>query len=104
VTELADLAKGVAGQIGQLMRADLESDWDVLSDADRAEVEIVLQDWASLALRAQAGQDVTRELVHTKAAVLSWKFVGSSKVQAAFRDALRECAVFAGKVFLGLVV
>lgn len=103
-TDLSSLARGLASQLGQSVRDSMADDWGAIPDGDKDEVEALLRDWAALSFRAQAGQDVSREIAHTKAALAGWKFVGSSKVQKAVRAALLDAAVFAGKILLGLVV
>lgn len=104
MSDLASLAKGLASQLAKNLRDDAKGAWDAVPEADKEEVEEVLKDWSRLTLRAIGGQNVTREIAHTKAQIASWKFVGAKRIQSALRATLKKAAVYAGKVILGLVV
>jgi hypothetical protein len=104
VSELEGLVKGLASQLGKTMRDHAKRAWDDVPDAYKDEVEQVLKDSAELTIRSLGGEDVTGELLHVKAQMLSWGFVGASQVRTAIKAALEEAAVFAGKVLMRLVI
>lgn len=102
--DLEGLAKGLGEQLLQSVKGSLKEAWGEIPDDYKDEVKDVLIDAAKLTMRSLGGDNVDRELAHTKAAVASWGFVGASRVRTAIKDALAEAAVFAGKVLLKLVV
>ncbi|MFQ5352514.1 MAG: hypothetical protein ACE5D3_05505 [Candidatus Binatia bacterium] len=104
MSDLEALAKGMASQLGEKVKESAQRSWANLPDEYKDEVEAVLKDSAKLTMRALGGEDVDTEIAHTKAAMASWSFVGASVVRQAVKDALKEAAVFAGKVFVKLVV
>lgn len=70
--------------------ADAARVWAETSDEDKKAVAIVVMDVAALALRGSWGEDVESELVHVRAQVANWGFVGASKIQAAIKQGIKE--------------
>jgi len=104
MSDLEQLAKGLASQLGEKVKEIAKREWDEIPAEEKDEVEKVLKDSAKLTMRALGGEDVDEEVAFVKAAMLSWGFVGASRVREAIKEALKEAAVFAGKVLIKLVV
>ena len=72
------------------VRADAERVWDEIPAEDKDSVAVVVMDLAALSLRASWGEGVEEDMLHVKAQVANWGFVGQSKVQAAIKQAIKD--------------
>lgn len=104
MSDLEGLVKGLASQLGKRVQDTAKREWEALPGEYKDQVEEVLKDAARLTYRSMGGENVDAELAHVKAAMLSWGFVGASRIREAIKAVFKEVAVFAGKVLLKLVV
>ena len=83
------------------IKEELGGDWKDLSDAKREGVEKTAMFMAKILARDEAGEDVGRQLIHVKAQLANWKFVGSSMAQRAFWSTVVMIAEKTGLVLIG---
>lgn len=83
--------------------------WADLSEHVKGEVLEALEDIAELTLLTLRDQDeaeqlvTSRELLHAKARLANWKFVGSDVVRQAIKDALKDAAELVGAFLKGII-
>lgn len=82
---------------------------DDLSELWKVEVREAVEDLADLLLCKLGTTDpdeleaLDRELLHARARIANWTFVGADLVRAAVRKALHELAEMAGALLKGLI-
>ena len=83
-------------------RDELKETWDDLRQREVQEIEEAGKDLGALLVRAAKGDDVSRELLHAKARLASWTWVGADRVRARWQAWLKRAAKQTGEVLAAL--
>jgi hypothetical protein len=95
-TKLSDkLKSSVKERLGQT--------WDQLQELWQVEVQEALEDLAQVSLLALTSDEVSQEVLHAKARVANWSFVGADLVREAVKEALKELLELLGAAVKGLI-
>ena len=82
---------------------------DDLSSIWKLEIREAVEDLADLLLEKLGNQDpqvqasLDREILHARARIANWSFVGADLVRASIKKALHELAELAGSVLKGFI-
>lgn len=83
--------------------------WEELSELVKTEVAEALEDLAALTLAQFEARDeamnmvLSREILHAKARIANWRFVGADIVREAVKQALKDAAELLGSFLKGLI-
>jgi hypothetical protein len=81
---------------------DAKELWDDLSELAKVEIKEALEDLAELTLLSSLGEEVEREVLHAKARLANWEFVGADIIREKVKLVLRELAELLGGFLKGL--